>query len=39
MKNKKPTTIIKYQHGGKYVFHYESITAAAKALRVAPPTR
>lgn len=35
---KKPTVIIKYQHGGKFVFHYESISEAAKALNVAFPT-
>lgn len=35
---KKPTTIIKYQHGTKYVFHYESIHEAARCLGVAQPT-
>ena len=31
---KKPTTIIKYQYGTKHVFHYESISEAARCLKV-----
>lgn len=34
MSKKKPVAITKYQHGGKYVFQYESIAEAAKCLRV-----
>lgn len=35
---KKPVTITKYQNGGKFVFHYDSISEAAKCLRVSKPT-